>query len=1070
MKYLATISKLLLSTLLLFTVTSISSFGQTILDEGLQDGSLPTGWTQTDVTFNTTSSGGYAYFTSVSAVLESPAIDLTSYSEANLSFSVAKYGSGDNGPITVEISTDGGTTWDAQTFDSPVPTSSTYMDTTAALDASVVGQSDVRIRFSRPNSPSQKRLRDVLITGPDGVSVTEVATLADLVAGSTDGTLYELTGEAIVTYYAGGWRNQFYIQDGTEAILVDDADGTITADLEAGVGITGLTGTLSEYNGTLQFIPSEDPTSITSGNVVPTESVTLNELTADDQSKLVTVTGVTFPGVAADSAFEASTDYGIDDGSLTEGTFNFRTNFSDADYIGANIPTESFTLTGIISQYNGTPQITARNGADMGLTIETGPEQVSDLAGVVAGTVGADYEITGEVIVTYYAGGSRNQFYIQDGSEAILIDDSEGTITADLEVGDGITGLTGTLGEYNGTLQFIPAENPTEITSGNEVPVVEKSLNELTGDDQSLLVKVSGVTFEGVGADSAFESSTNYDIVDGSLTEETFTFRTSFSGADYIGETIPTDTITIVGIIAQFYGTPQITARSSSDFFVPLPEVAAPEISPEDGYISDVNVEVTITAEAGTDVYYTLDGSTPDSTSSAYTEPFTLTETTEVKAIAYLDTVSSPVSSASYEFAIEVATIAEAKAGEAGAIYKITGEVYLHNQYSFRNKKYLTDATAGLLIDDNSGVIETEYNRFDGITGLTGRISPYYAQTQFVPVADPGPATSTDNTIYPEPMTLAELDSADQDKWVYVQDVQFRESGTFDGGNNYEITDPSLGQGETGIFRTDNYDAEFIGDPLPNSAVNVAGYVLSFGSGESMVIQISASDSSDIVDADAISSFGLEGPADNDTVFVTGEWSDEITISWEQAESEADVSYTWLATTPDLLFSVPLLAETSDSEGSETTLTGTKADLMDLLEDFEIPEGESLTLKWTIAATSGDTLRYADEVRTLTLHRGIITSNEEHASTPDKFVLDQNYPNPFNPSTKIQYALPENANVQLTVYNMLGQRVATLLNNQLQRAGTHSVNFDGSNLSSGVYFYRLEAGSFSQVKKMLLLK
>ncbi|HVN48351.1 MAG TPA: T9SS type A sorting domain-containing protein [Bacteroidota bacterium] len=88
---------------------------------------------------------------------------------------------------------------------------------------------------------------------------------------------------------------------------------------------------------------------------------------------------------------------------------------------------------------------------------------------------------------------------------------------------------------------------------------------------------------------------------------------------------------------------------------------------------------------------------------------------------------------------------------------------------------------------------------------------------------------------------------------------------------------------------------------------------------------------------------------------------------------------------------------------------------------------------------------------------------------PSAFALEQNYPNPFNPSTKINFTLAKAANVKLTVYNLLGQKVATLLENRMD-AGQHSVTFDASKLTSGVYFYRIEAGDFTMAKKMLLLK
>jgi hypothetical protein len=107
----------------------------------------------------------------------------------------------------------------------------------------------------------------------------------------------------------------------------------------------------------------------------------------------------------------------------------------------------------------------------------------------------------------------------------------------------------------------------------------------------------------------------------------------------------------------------------------------------------------------------------------------------------------------------------------------------------------------------------------------------------------------------------------------------------------------------------------------------------------------------------------------------------------------------------------------------------------------------------------------ADNMRVTQLNVSAISEDR----LPELFTLEQNYPNPFNPSTSIPFALPTSSRVSLTVYNMLGQRVLTLVD-EVKPAGVYEVKFNAVKLSSGMYVYRIQAGDFVAIKKLIFLK
>lgn len=131
-----------------------------------------------------------------------------------------------------------------------------------------------------------------------------------------------------------------------------------------------------------------------------------------------------------------------------------------------------------------------------------------------------------------------------------------------------------------------------------------------------------------------------------------------------------------------------------------------------------------------------------------------------------------------------------------------------------------------------------------------------------------------------------------------------------------------------------------------------------------------------------------------------------------------------------------------------------------------VDEENPSPMTYTATSSRGST---SIEVPFVNTEGGLGVSNEDELVDRDEFNLAQNYPNPFNPSTTITFNLPQASEVSLKVFNMLGQQVATLINGRMN-SGTQSIQFDASNLSSGMYIYRLQAGNISKTKKMMLIK
>ena len=223
--------------------------------------------------------------------------------------------------------------------------------------------------------------------------------------------------------------------------------------------------------------------------------------------------------------------------------------------------------------------------------------------------------------------------------------------------------------------------------------------------------------------------------------------------------------------------------------------------------------------------------------------------------------------------------------------------------------------------------------------------------------------------------------------------------------------------------------------------------------------------------------FALTSPEDSAEVTV----NEDLSVTWGTSFDldGDDVTFEFVLYSADTTTVLATVPSNDNSTATEVTLPFNVVD--DLLAEQGLAVGESKSFVWNVRVSDGsDTLdvhgpygNFGDDFspiyRYITLERGLVTSNEEIAGVPEKFSLNQNYPNPFNPTTNISFDLPQSAKVKLEVFDMLGRKVATIVNEQMT-AGTHNVSFDAARYASGMYIYRIQAGTFASTRKMMLIK
>ena len=440
------------------------------------------------------------------------------------------------------------------------------------------------------------------------------------------------------------------------------------------------------------------------------------------------------------------------------------------------------------------------------------------------------------------------------------------------------------------------------------------------GDDAIALVKTVGDVdeyvdiFGVIGNDPDGSATTTGSwTADGgySTKDKTLVRKPSVTQGVSVNPPIPGagDTTGFLTLATEWDVYPQdTTSYLGSHTFTPGAQIAAaPVLTPAGGiYYSTVNVTMS-SATPGATIYYTTDGSTPSNTNGlTYTAPIAVSATTTVKAIAYATGYTpSSVTTEAYMLPVSIPDIATLRAQTTGSnVYKLTGEAVLTFQQAQRHQKYIQDATAAILIDDPNGVITSTYNLYDGITGITGTLALYRNMLQFTPVADPGAATSSGNTIVPEVRTLASLTTADQAKLIKVMNATVDATlGTYPANaSNINVTDPTA----TLVMRTFP-NTDYSGTPIHTVPVNITCLVGQYDAN----MQISPR---------FLADFEVAGGTLDAPVVTISRVGSGIQLTWAdvdgatsyrvEAASDPYGTYTTLGTTTDISYTIQNPTET----------------------------------------------------------------------------------------------------------------------------------------------------------------
>jgi hypothetical protein len=375
----------------------------------------------------------------------------------------------------------------------------------------------------------------------------------------------------------------------------------------------------------------------------------------------------------------------------------------------------------------------------------------------------------------------------------------------------------------------------------------------------------------------------------------------------------------------------------------------------------------------------------------------------------------------------------------------VSGVITVNDEFGDTGPRFMQDETGGMAIfgSDFAG----KFSMGDSIT-ITSKLVQYAGLTEFVYDASTTVVTVHESniSIQPEAVTIEDVlnqswDGMEQYEGVLIkiENATIAETGAFEGSTDYTLSDAT---GNIAL-RIDD-DINLVGQDIHDGEMSVTAIVSQYDSNApySDGYQLMPRKMGDIVEIEVVKSIELLSPNEGDE-FTKG---DSISISWT-SENVSSINILYL----------------SDDSDVETMIVQNVDASLGQYSEWTAPENID---KLSVMVRDADDDNVYDQSGIFYLRMG---TDIEESWIPYTFILYNNYPNPFNPSTKITFSIPEAAEVELAVFDLLGRRIETLINGKLT-SGMHSINFDGAGLASGVYIYRLVAGGTSITRKMVLNK